>query len=210
MNDQYTEYSQEFIEKLNTPPKENEVNILAFLKKNKFFVILLGAALLLFFVIILFNSLNSARRQSIKNYRELSDIVEQTHQTGTKNQNLIDNVNIRVQNSNLTLTLSTLKYDIDEYKKNLTKEELKSIKKHKTKKQSQILERLKKAELNESLDRIYIQEIILLIEEINSGINKIIESKHFKKDFKTRLRQHQDSLKRIKQAASQVEVESTT
>ncbi len=196
-------FSQEFIKQLDNKPKfELEDSQEASIFTNKFFiggVIAAFAVLLLIFVTSIFFA---RKNQTLHSFSDLYFSVKKSKTASDKYKNMINDNAVRSSNSNFYITLSAIEVTLDNQKNTFSQEKKQKVDKIIAKGDdtvNDVLNQLEAAYLNESLDRVYLNQMVILIDEMRWDMAKIIKNSRTS-DFTKQLRTHYDSLGKIKES----------
>ncbi len=204
------QYSEQFVQQLEAKKYqiEDQENKPFFIKNKLFLFGLVAIVIAISFMIASF-VINNQKSKQLNDLANLYFSVQKSKNASDKYQNLIDDVGMRAHNSNFYLTLSALEVTIDDYRQSLDKKKNRQVDAIiETGDQSvkDVMEKLERAYLNETLDRVYLNQMLILINQIKTNINQI---KKTNKDqqFVQQLEQHYQSLDKIRQSAENTVLE---
>lgn len=205
-------YSKEFIERLN-----NQSQSAPETQSSKIgFFVAVGTAVLLVIIAFLaltsFISNNAKAKITLLNNLNVASI--QSHDLTKQYQDKINNVKIRVINKNFFQSLLGLNNDITTYTTaHYTKEQQKALKDAMSVQKTEFkntVNRLYNAEISETLARSYLQELLSLLNQILTQLEKVIKSRAYNSEFTDQLKTHYDKLLEIKKSIQTLEEESNS
>ncbi len=211
------EYSKEFVDNLiakerqqqqqqSMPPIAKAVvkpaqSLWSKIVNNKIVMTMIGAFVVLFLIAIVSIVANQGSTSKMSSFTQLYADNDQLTKISDRYRDLIDNTQIRAHNVTLNAAAIALQFDLEQIKKTYPASQQKSIDKQNNLSDpfKQAMIRLDQAELNEILDRTYLQEAIVLIEQLQIDINRFSQ-KSSSKEMKRKLRIHYESFENVKKA----------